>query len=91
MQLYAQLSDQFNNSISSANYPGNFAVVNVFGSTGTVQHFNGRPTRRSHRFVTDANGQIGADGTYAYFVSTKSVDSAGEASPNAASPEPRCR
>jgi hypothetical protein len=41
VQLVAQLADQFNNSISTANYPVNFSVVNVLGSTGTVKRFNG--------------------------------------------------
>ena len=74
--LLTQLADQFNNSISSNNYPVNFSVINVIGSTGTVRRYNGSIYNPIGSFTTDANGQVGADGTFFYFVSTKSADSA---------------
>ena len=76
VQLVAQLADQFNNSISSVNYPVNFTVINVLGSTGTVRHFDGSSYNLISSSITDANGQLGADGSFFYFVSTKSADSA---------------
>ncbi|MCB4757108.1 MAG: Ig-like domain-containing protein, partial [Elusimicrobia bacterium] len=72
----AQLSDQFNNYISSAGYGAEFTVYNVTGATGTVRWKLGSTYNLITATTTDANGQIGSSPEFYYFVSTKAVDQA---------------
>jgi hypothetical protein len=73
-QISAQLSDQFNNYISSAGHGVQMSVINVVGATGTVKFYDGVSYNAMSATTTDVNGQIGTSPAFYYFVSTKAAD-----------------
>ncbi len=75
-QLVGQLSDQFNNYISTPNFGVDLSAINVTGSTGTFKYQSGVSYTTITSTWTDANGQIGANPAFYYFVSTKAADKA---------------
>ncbi|MBI5743578.1 MAG: hypothetical protein HY952_03425, partial [Elusimicrobia bacterium] len=75
--LTAQLSDAFDNNISSAGVPAYVEISEVFGSTGTLQYENASAWYNmgtSTIVYTDANGQVGVSTQIAYRVSSKAAD-----------------
>jgi len=70
-QIIAQLVDPYNNAISSAGLTVYINVLDVFGSTGTVQDGGGNVWAST---TTDANGQIGFNPPLYYYVSTLAGD-----------------
>jgi len=75
--LTAQLSDAFDNNISSAGVPAYVEISEVYGSTGTLQYEKlsaWYDMGVSTIVYTDPTGQIGISTQVAYRVSSKSGD-----------------
>ncbi|MHB0996416.1 MAG: hypothetical protein ACYC2I_08615 [Elusimicrobiales bacterium] len=75
--LTAQLSDAYDNNISSADVPAIMTVAEVYGATGTLQYQSGGAWYNygsSTTIYTDTLGQIGVSTPIAYKVSTVAGD-----------------
>ncbi|OVE78109.1 hypothetical protein BVX98_01270, partial [bacterium F11] len=76
-QIVAQLTDQFDNFISSPGHQADLSVINVIGSTGTIQEdLGGGSFQVVASTFTDSNGQVGVNPPIYYFVSTTRDDQA---------------
>ena len=76
-ELTAQLTDTFDNSISSAGVPAYVSIAEVYGSTGVIQYKSGlswSDVNVSTLVYTDGAGGVGISTPLAYQVSNKSGD-----------------
>jgi len=75
--MTAQLSDAFDNNISSSGVPAYLDIAEVVGDTGTLQYQSGASWLYmgvSTIVYTDLNGQVGISTPMAYRVSSKAGD-----------------